>query len=240
MQSEEIVARLQKILAKADPACGATEAEARAAMAAAQRIAIQHNIDLASLSAETDAEIKIETDRADVGGDTATRRLHHLPIAQVLIACFDVRFLWIERGSRGVIVGEKADVAIATYCWGWLCSTYPALFRKYQSKEIWSPHTEHTQRVSFYNGLTAGIITANRREKEAAKADVQTGGQYALVLVKKEDAVEARVDAEFPNAKKARKPPAKSIDDYDRNALSSGYREGKEIKLVGALEGACA
>ena len=65
-------------------------------------------------------KIEIETDRAELDGGTATQRPHHKPIAQVLMNCFDVRFIWHGVGSRwlakATIIGEKTDVVIATYC----------------------------------------------------------------------------------------------------------------------------
>ena len=65
-----------------------------------------------------------------------------------------------------------------------------------------------------------------------------SGSSYSLVLVKKEDAVAARVAQEFPDVEQARKARSKTLDDYDRVAISAGYRAGLEIKLGGALTAA--
>lgn len=248
--NEAIIAKLQKILARADTSRGATQAEAEAAMAKAQQLAIEHDIDLASISLET-GKIEIETDRAELDGGTATQRPHHKPIAQVLMNCFDVRFIWHGVGSRwlakATIIGEKTDVVIATYCWKYLCDVYPELFRKYlagRGERIidgysyrFIPSTEHKQRISFYEGLTVGIIKANQRQRAQAKADPSSGSSYSLVLVKKEDAVAARCAQEFPNMGTTRRRE-KTIDDFDQSAISAGYRAGLEIKLGGALTAA--
>ena len=251
--NDAIISKLQKILARADTSRGATQAEAEAAMAKAQQLAIEHDIDLASISLET-GKIEIETDRAELDGGTATQRPHHRPIAQVLMHCFDVKVLWHGVGNRwlakATIIGEKTDVVIATYCWKYLCGVYPELFRKFSADHgsdlarwdrdtnyHFTTATEGKQRTSFYEGLTMGIIKANQRQRAQAKADQVSGSQYSLVLVQKEDAVAARCAQEFPKAGTIRRRE-KSIDTYDQSAISAGYRAGLEIKLGGALTAA--
>lgn len=238
--NEAILSKLQKILARADTSRGATQAEAEAAMAKAQKFAIEHDIDLASVSLDT-GEIRIETDRVDLDGGTATRRPHHRFISQVLMACFDVRVLWHAIGSKwtskATIIGEKTDVTIATYCWSYLNDVYPTLLRRYVAA-----HPAYGEsalgRSSYYQGLTLGIIKVNRRQREEAKADPVSGTAYSLVLVKKEDTVTARVEQEFPNVKAARAPRQKSLNEYDQSAIAAGYRSGLGIKLGGALAAA--
>lgn len=234
--NEDIIAKLQKILAKADPARGATEAEANSAMAMAQRLAIQHNIDLASVTAaDAPGTSSIETDRVDLDGDTATRRLHHIPAAQALMECFDVRFIWRGAGSQCVIIGEKTDVAIAAYCWPWLNTTYLELFRQF-AKTHRSNHSENVQRRSYYHGLTSGIITNNRRQRAEAAA-APGGNCFALVIAKKEDAVNARVAEEFPDCRKARK--ARDLE-WDGAAAYHGNKAGLQIRLNNGIAGPAA
>jgi hypothetical protein len=231
--NNDILAKLQKILAKADPARGATEAEAQSAMAMAQRLAIQHNIDLASVTV-TDAIgcPNIETDRAELDGETATRRLHHESVAQVLIKCFDVAFLWRGTGSKCIIIGEKVDVFIATYCWEWLNTTYLELFRQY-AKTHPSHYSERIQRKSYYDGLTLGIVSVNQRQRAEAAASAD-GASFALVVATKKAAVDARVAEDFPNVKKGREPRRRT--EIDRSALHNGHTAGKQIKLNNGLD----
>lgn len=238
--NEDILAQLQKILAKADPSRGATEAEANSAMAMAQRLAIKHNIDLASVAA-TDAvgAPSFETDRADIDGETETRRLHHAPVAQALMECFDVAFIWRGSGSRCVIIGEKVDVAIAKYCWSWLNATYLELFRQFAKANYnYCGYSERIRRRSYYDGLTHGICTSNARQRKEAAA-APGGDCFSLVIVNKEKAVHDRVAVEFPEMKRRDDTPPKKRRErvFDRTALSHGNQAGLKIKLNNAIAG---
>lgn len=227
-----IIETLKKILAKADPTRGATEAEANAAMAAAQRLAIKHNIDLASVSVDEPGPIKIETDRVDLGADGATRRPHYKPIARCLQNCFDIRVIYC--GPRVVLIGEKTDLAIAQYCWAWLGEVFPRLYRDYV-KERGSFIGDKTfdtvvRRRSFYEGLQYGIETANARARSDAIAS-SDGQRYAMVLVRKEEVVGQRVTAEFPQLRSMRDRTAGTLP----GAFNHGQAQGSKIKLNGGL-----
>lgn len=227
-----IIETLKKILAKADPTRGATEAEASAAMAAAQRLAIKHNIDLASVSVDEPGAIKIETDRVDLGGDGSTRRPHYKPIARCLQNCFDIRVIYC--GPRVVLIGEKTDLAIAQYCWAWLSEVFPRLYREYV-KERGSFIGDKSfdtvvRRRSFYEGMQYGIQNANARQR----AEVRTssdGERYALVLVRKEEVVAERVTAEFPQLRSMRDHTTGTLP----GAFYNGQAQGSKIKLNGGL-----
>lgn len=235
----EILAKLQKILARADTARGATEAEATAAMAMAARLATQHNIDLAQVSSTQDANgpTAIETDRKNVTGTTRNRRLHHNPIAVVLMQCFDVQMVWMGNGANAAIIGEKTDVAIASYCWAWLGEVFPRLYKQYAHDHDITIGSagEHVRRRSYYDGLRAGICETNRRHREEVKSSAQ-GEQFALVLVKKEEIVQSRMVKEFPNLRKARS----TRTDVDLSALMHGQRTGRDIKLNAGLSATTA
>ena len=233
-----VLDKLQKILSRADTSRGSTEAEAQAAMAAAQRLAIQHNIDLASVVAAGDANGStpgLETDKASLASKTRGKRLHHLPIARVLMQCFDVEFIWTGGGGNACIIGEKTDVALATYCWAWLGETFPRLYKEWaraEGIEIGSTG-EHVRRRSYYDGLQRGISETNRRQREAAKRDAATGASFALVLVRKEEVVAARVAEEFPMLRKARA----SSREMDYRAYGQGHEAGRKIRLSTGLSG---
>jgi hypothetical protein len=70
-----------------------------------------------------------------------------------------------------------------------------------------------------------GIIDANRREKEKLKRE--EASTLALVVRKKEDAIELFKKQKYPKLKPARKSSAT----YDPHATSLGYAKGKQINL---------
>ena len=227
-----IIETLKKILAKADPTRGATEAEASTAMAAAQRLAIKHNIDLASVSVDEPGAIKIETDRVDLGGDGSTRRPHYKPIARALQNCFDICVIYC--GPRVVLIGEKTDLAIAQYCWAWLGEVFPRLYRDYvkaQGSFIGDKSFDTVvRRRSFYEGLQYGIQNANARQRAEVRAS-SDGERYALVLVRKEDVVNQRVTAEFPQLRSMRGRTTGTL----YGAFDHGQTQGGKIRLNGGL-----
>jgi hypothetical protein len=224
---QSILDKLQKILSLA--ARGGTEAEAQAAMAAAQRLAIQHNIDLAQVGERNVGPRKMETDRAGLKMHNKYKP-YSQPIAWTLQACFDVSFIWVG-GTNPCVVGEKTDVQMACYCWAWLNEMLPRLFRTY-CEDRGMPLLTGIPRVSYYEGVCQGISENNRRQREEVRktADAQS---FALVLVKKEELVQARVELEFPKLRQAR-AVHRTIDN---SVWSAGHAEGRKIKLNGGLAG---
>jgi hypothetical protein len=233
----KIVERLQALLNKTTEN-GCTEAEAQTAMEAAQRIAIKHNLDLAQVlsSSKDDKSGGLETDRVDLqDAKCSKRRPHHDPIASVLMAVFDVQFIWVggynnPYGLKVCIIGEKTDVALATYCWQWLCELFPKLYKDFTKSEGLTPQESHNdiRRKSFFMGLAMGMKESNRRQR----CEVQKGADgesFALVLVKKEEIVNARAAQEFPRLKQV--DMGKRERKFDHHALGRGVQKGREIHL---------
>lgn len=235
----KILERIQALLNKTTEN-GCTEAEAQAAMEAAMRIANKHNLDLASVAPTGDEakSTRLETDRANLTDERCKkRRPHHDPIASILIECFDVSFIWVgglnnPLGLKVALIGEKTDVAIATYCWQWLCQTFPKLYLAYVKEQgiIRTSRDNDVCRRSYFEGLAAGIKRANRRQREevAKSADAES---FALVLVKKEEVVKARVAEEFPTLKTR----VARERETDYGAWAKGLEKGSTIKLNGGL-----
>lgn len=231
--SDDIVEKLQALLNKTTEN-GCTEAEAQAAMQAAQRLAIKHNLDLASVkvAGQTKDPI-IETDRNDVQSKVAkTMRPHHLPVARVLQACFDIHVVWHSGGACCSIIGEKTDVALATYCWHWLDALFPKLYLAYIKRIglIRTSEDNNVRRRSFYEGVESGIKASNRRQREDVKKSAD-GQRFALVLVKKDEVVKARLKDEFPGMRKMHSRPR----DFHSGAFNNGHAAGQEIRLNGGL-----
>lgn len=228
MQNDEIVEKLKKILAKADPARNPSQAEVEMAMKMAQKLAIQHNIDLGTINVNEGEDTgAIVTERVDVHSTLAdTWRPHHSCIYHVLQQCFQIQMIRLG-GSHAGMVGERTDVQIAAYCWAWLDPLFPRLYLTY-IKSIGLIRTSEdnaVRRRSFYEGVADGIIENNRHLiKELPK---QEANQYALVLARKEDIVKARYQDEFPNARRM----APRARQYNGNAAERGKAEGRKIRL---------
>lgn len=233
--NEQVLQKLQKILARADVSRGATQAEVEIAMQKAQALALEHNIDLSTVT--TDGEVKvnaIETDSTAVNISTKYERTYHLEILNVLAWCFDVRTItssyWTHQAQKVItkitFVGEKTDVVIATYCWSYLEALFP---------KCWSEYSKQTgakgwvSERSFYKGLAIGIWSSNKRQKDEMKKD--DANRYALVVADKKALVDAKTAEMFPNMRDNRAHQKRS----DEWAQRSGFQRGQSIKLNGGL-----
>lgn len=234
--SDAIIEKIKKILARADTSRGATQAEAETAMRKVQELAIEHNIDLSTVS--VDGEIKvgeIETDHAEVKTATKQERPYHLPILAVLRECFDVRGIvncYTDHNSMRIItkitfVGEKLDVQLATYCWSWLEQLFPKAWldyrKQYGLKDSW------TSARSFFAGFRDGLIDNNRRQRQEVSG--QQADRFALVVVNKQEVVAAKVAEMFPNMGNLKSFTTRQ----DFHARMAGNDAGRRIKLTGGL-----
>lgn len=235
--NEQILEKLRKILALANGK-GATEAEMKLAMAKANALAMEHNIDLSSV--DVDGEVKvgaIETDRAETHTKTTQERPYHMFIIWTIQAVFDVKPILSTHYnnqcmriiSRITWVGEKTDLAMAVYCWAWLEGLFPKCWLEYR-KANGAPDSYVSSR-SYYAGLYTGLVENNQRAKESMPADL--ANRYALVVANKSAIVQAKVDELFPPS--GLKPVRTIRNSEDRAALHAGYDKGRSIKLNGGL-----
>jgi hypothetical protein len=236
--SDKIIDKLKKILARADTNRGATAAEVEAAMKKAQELAIEHNIDLSTIN--VDGEIKvggIETEAGTVHTATKQERPYHMPVLSVLRNCFDIKDIvdtYTDRNSMRIItkvtfVGEKLDVALATYCWSWLEQLFPQTWLTYRKEK--GMKDDWTAMRSFYAGLRDGLIENNRRQRAEVKG--KEADRYALVIANKQELVEAKFNELFPKTR-----PVKSFTmGSNPSAREAGRIAGSKIKLNGGLTG---
>lgn len=236
--SEAIIDRIKKILSRADTARGATQAEAETAMRKVQELAIEHNIDLSTI--DVDGEIKvgaIETDSTQVHTSTKQERPYHLPVLAVLRTCFDIRDIvscYTDHNSmrhitKVTFVGEKVDVALATYCWSWLEQLFPKAWLEYRKERGMSDNW--TAARSFYAGFRDGLIANNARQREEVKGN--DADRFALVVVNKKEIVDAKVNEMFGDLKSM-----KSFTTRENYAARiAGHEAGAKIKLNGGLTG---
>lgn len=241
-----VIEKLKKILAGTEGGRGCTEAEMNVRMAKAQKLAMEHNIDLGTIntsSTDTGAPA-IETDVQAVGSKHSTQeRPHHHPIRYLLKECFQIEYVrWDATTVK--IVGEKVDVALACYVFEWLDAQFPRLHRAY-CNALGISHTPAdttVRRKSYYWGLANGIIAVNKRTRSEMSSSDQS--KYALVLVNKEQIVKNRLYDEFPWMKPTPRDPnapapkvrkARATQWHD-GAYSAGDEKGRSIKLGHGLE----
>lgn len=226
--NDKVLDKLKKILSLAN-CSGATESEMQSAMAKAQSLAMEHNVDLASIVLSDGKAPEIDTERADIVSKTSDRRRpHHVYLSGILQKCFHVSTVYYgEHSSRLTLIGEKTDVAIARYVFDYLDIMFPKLHRQWcHDSGINGTYEDTTvRRRSYYVGLHHGICLANARKEDAVKS--VDSSSYALVLKSKEDAVKARLLVEFPALKHSKIRDRRN----DSTALQAGFVKGRDIKL---------
>lgn len=246
MVNEKVMDKLRKVLRLAGDA-GATQGEIEAAMAAARKIAMDHNIELGSVDLNDDAQkggVEVHSDE-DLKIKAAFERKYHGWIFHVVQRIFEVRVFVSRRkqGSRHRIVkvwviGDATDVAMAKAIINWLEDLYPKSYlHAVNSFEIIN---DAAAQHGYYRGLTAGILEANRREdaKQKAAMSSQDANKYAMVVRNKETAIEQRCKEIFPDwakekeeeAKKDKPKKERSVT-YSQTAAALGYAKGKSINL---------
>ena len=220
---DDIIEKIQKILARADTARGATQAEAETAMAMVQKLCIAHNISLAQVeAANQDDKPAMEAVKTTVMTRTKYEMPYHKEIFSVLMECFDIRIIynshWNQNAqrvfSRILLLGEATDIAIATYCWDWLQQIFPKAYSNWRKEE--GLPDKWVLQTSFYRGMRQGIIENNRRQRQELNKDTLITTKFAEL---------------FKGTKRAR--DTRRTMDY--NAAESGYAKGRDIKLNAGL-----
>jgi hypothetical protein len=161
---ERIVARIGRLLALAE---SPHRHEAEAAMAAAQRLMLKHNLE-AVQSAATRAHAFMH-----LGQPTGRVSEHERLVAMILGKHFFVEAIWIpvyrpllgKRASVLEICGTRANLATAEYVHGFLHQTAERLWQDHKSaRNIQSDR----ERRSFLSGVMTGF--ADKLARQAAKS----------------------------------------------------------------------
>ncbi|OAM91778.1 DUF2786 domain-containing protein [Termitidicoccus mucosus] len=246
----EIQEKLKKLLRLKER--GGTQAETEQALAAAQRLALRHNIDLNTI--DTAEEINpagepfVEEAHEPVGstGKPCQTRLPacHKFLSLILQKYFAVEVIdTTRRDDDGRVcrktmslIGRKTNVQIAIYAYGFL-------YREFMDR--WHRHRVATQapmssRNSFFYGVFLGLssrLQENRdsfirqetlQESSGAKPEMST----ALILQSETDKVRQAVRNAHPRIKYTAMQPGNT---EDKNRLVEGIAEGKKIKIHRAL-----
>jgi hypothetical protein len=249
MMNEKVMDKLRKVLRLAGDKA-ATQGEIEAAMAAAKKIAMEHNIELGSVDL---ADPKANAGGAEVHTDedlkvkAAFERRYHSWVFHIVQEMFGVR-VFVSRYKHGSrqrihkvwIIGDATDVAMAKAIFSWLEDLYPKSYL--HAVNSFQIANDAASQHGYYRGLTAGILEANQKEEDEVLNTWRAQGQgeankYAMVLRNKEMAIEKKVAQLFPalvkkkeeEAKKDKKPP--KSPKYSEHAAYLGYEKGKSINL---------
>jgi hypothetical protein len=162
-----VLERIAKLLALAE---SGNVHEAEAAMTAAQRLMLRHNLDAAAR----------RTDRAyryrHLGAPTGRVAEHDRVLAAILGDHFFVEVIWVpvyrplegKRGSVLEICGTESNVEMASYVHAFLSRT---------AEQLWLEHKQtegirgNRDRRTFLAGVMAGFLEKLRRQKRDAQEE---------------------------------------------------------------------
>lgn len=162
-----VLERIAKLLALAE---SPNEHEAQAAMSAAQRLMLKHNIEAAVTGSATSYVFR------HLGKPTGRVPEHERRLALLLDQFFFVQVIWVpvwrtleaKRGSVLEVCGTRENVELAAYVYDFLIYTADALYRADRKRRR---DRSHRARRKFLAGVMSGFH--DRLEKERARSAEQ-------------------------------------------------------------------
>ena len=163
---EKVVARISRLLALAE---SPNRHEAEAAMAAAQRLMLKHNLDVVRTNAARAYGF------AHLGRPSGRVGEHERIVAMILGKHFFVEAIWIpvyrpregKRGSVLEICGTQANLSIAEYAHGFLHGT---------AERLWTDHKRvqglgDRERRTYLAGVMTGFADKLTRQEATSRAE---------------------------------------------------------------------
>jgi hypothetical protein len=192
MKSEsDILDKIRKLLRLADTSRGATENEAKVALAKAQELMTRHNIDSALLRmerGETGGSFTVDKGKVDL---PKTLNPADLMILSILQAHFNVKTILMPngRGTPVDIIGAAADIDFAIYAFNFLRQTFFRCWNEFKRNHA------NPDKASYYRGLRDGLNSELRAAKERAEQSYAADQRqaYGLVVVDQEAAIKSYV-----------------------------------------------
>jgi predicted SprT family Zn-dependent metalloprotease len=176
-----VLDRIAKLLALAE---SPNEHEAQAAMSAAQRLMLKHNIE-AAVSGE-----HVSYCFRHLGKPTGRVSEHERRLAMILDEFFFVQVIWVpvwrvieaKRGSVLEVCGSRENVELAAYVYDFLIYTSDALYRADRKRR---GDRSHQARRKFLAGVMSGFHERLEGERQRSQAqglvwvgDAELGGYF--------------------------------------------------------------
>ncbi|HYP90606.1 MAG TPA: DUF2786 domain-containing protein, partial [Polyangiaceae bacterium] len=163
---QHLLSRIAKLLALAE---SSNEHEAQAAMSAAQRLMLKHNIEAAVSGSASSYSFR------HLGKPTGRVPEHERRLAMILDQFFFVQVIWVpvwrafeaKRGSVLEVCGSRENVELAAYVYDFLTYTADALYRADRKRRR---DRTHQARRKFLAGVMSGFHERLTRERTRSEA----------------------------------------------------------------------
>jgi hypothetical protein len=219
--SDRIVERIAKLLALAE---SSNQHEAEAAMAAAQKLMLKHNLE--ARTHEATRNYRHEHLGKPTGRVTESERI----LAMILGKFFFVEVIWVpvyraaegKRGSVLEVCGTDSNLAIATYVHGFLTATADRLWRDHKRRHAIDSNRD---RRTYLAGVVTGFAERLARQSAGHREE-------GLVWVKDGD-LGKYFRLRHPYVRHVRHSGTKRTEAY-----AHGREAGRQIVLRRAVEAA--
>lgn len=217
MSDSKVIEKIQKLLALAG---SGNENEARAALAKAQELMIQHQLDAQTISGHVAPERDPVAHERRTGTREVPWRSRFVDV--VLQRHFKVRVVYQHAPAAVNLVGRATDVAVALYVRAYLLRTYEALFRAYKREH------RGASAAAYFTGLNQGL-------SEVLDRDLQHAVTERALVVRPDPALRERVRELF-----GRTRSLTQRDISDGQAVADGTVAGRQIVINRGVEGDAA
>ena len=215
--------------------------EAELALSKAKQLAVENDIDLASVSTDTMPEETYEKDTVTFG---KRKPITGKFVIWIVESHFNVSVIGSgsrEEGKNINFVGKTNDIQIAIYVFHFLSQTFMSLWHKYQDDTYCSARSRGSYFYGLYQGLDEKLKEAKAQAEAAkfselevtkgAEASSEIKNAYALMVVSNKVKLTGAVEKFFPRLRHSKCTVRLSNDD----ALSQGRIDGRKIEIKPSL-----
>lgn len=222
--TDSIIKRIKKLLILANNS-GATEAEAKNAMAMAQRLMTKYNISVANVGDDnTKQNIRHEEYFTRKGSLNPADK----EITVILKRFYKVKILF--NGGRGlVMVGTPENIEIAKYVHGYLRSVFFKCWNEYKSTAAFS------NKADYYLGLQVGISERMTEAENSAKSEEtrEACEKYELVISNNSEAIKSYIFETFGKLGRSRR---RASGRTNADSFYAGKAKGATVQINQAIK----
>ncbi len=221
----DILDKIRKLLRLADRSRGATENEAKVALAKAQELMTRHNIDSALLRmerGESGDSFAVNKGKVDL---PKTLNPADLMILSLLQQHFNVKTILMPtgRGTPVDIIGAPADIDFAIYAFNFLRQTFFRCWNEFKTTRT------NPDKASYYRGLRDGLNAELKAAKERAEQSYAADQRhaYGLVVVDQQAAITRYVEDHYGKLRNR----AQRRRRVDSGSYFAGEQKGRTIRI---------
>ena len=236
----EIISKIQKLLRLGS---SSNESESNLAMQKALQLAMEHNLSIDYIRAQSLEEKKEEIvdGRVDTGKRKCVAQKFTSWVINKYFSC-SIVYTW----KSICFIGAKSDVEMAIYVQSFLNDEFLRLWKRFKN-ETGAPVKDRSSYIyGLYKGLCEKLEEQKQRTESQKFAEYNQSlgeveaqkikSQYALIIRSKQDRIEGKKNELFPRLTKTRTTTV----NRNPNALNAGVAQGRNININRPIHGGFA